>query len=98
MGDEVAITRNAEAGRFELSDAPEQGQLSFRETGGRLTLVHTEVADAREGEGVGSALVREALRYAEEADLTVVPKCTFVANWLEKHPDRAAELDIAEAS
>lgn len=98
MGDEVAITRNAEAGRFELSDAPEDGQLRFRESGGRLTLVSTEVAEARAGEGVGSALVREALRYAEEAELTVVPECSFVASWLDEHPDRAAELDIAETS
>jgi predicted GNAT family acetyltransferase len=40
--------------------------------------------------------VREALAYAQESDLTVVPECGFVANWLERHPDRAAELDITE--
>lgn len=92
------ITRNAGAGRFELEDAPDEGQLTFRETDGKLTLLHTEVAEEREGEGVGSALVREALTYAEEADLTVVPECRFVASWLERHPDRAAELDVAEPS
>lgn len=97
MGSPPTIVRNAEAGRFELVDAPEQGQLAFREDEGRLTLVHTEVADRLEGEGIGSALVREALAYAEDAGLTVVPECPFVASWLERHPDRAGELDIAEA-
>jgi uncharacterized protein len=97
MGDPVTITHDADAGRFEVADAPEEGQLSFRAADGRLTLLHTEVADEREGEGVGSALVREALAYAQREGLTIVPECAFVASWLERHPDRAAELDIADA-
>lgn len=98
MSSTPTITHNAEAGRFELEGAPEEGQLTFHEDDGRLTLVHTGVAEEREGEGVGSALVREALAYAQAADLTVVPECGFVASWLERHPDRAAELDISEPS
>jgi uncharacterized protein len=89
------IVRNEHAGRFELVDPPGSGRLEYRQIGGELTLVHTEVDDALEGEGVGSALVREALAYAEHEDLTVVPACRFVAGWLDRHPDRAAELDIA---
>jgi uncharacterized protein len=97
VGSERRIVRNEAAGRFELEAAPDQGQLTYRQADGRLTLVHTEVADALEGEGVGSALVREALAHAEREGLTVVPECPFVASWLERHPDRAAELDIAAA-
>jgi predicted GNAT family acetyltransferase len=39
--------------------------------------------------------VREALDYAEEQGLAIVPECDFVAAWLDKHPERAAELDVA---
>lgn len=91
------IVRNEHRGRFELGEAPDQGYLEFRQADGRLTLVHTEVADDLEGQGVGSELVRVALDHAEAAGLTVVPECGFVAGWLDRHPDRAAELDIAEA-
>jgi uncharacterized protein len=94
-GDGPVIVRNEDAGRFELVDPPGNGRLEYRQGSGELTLVHTEVDDELEGEGVGSALVREALAYAEHEDLTVVPQCGFVASWLDRHPDRAAELDIA---
>ena len=97
MEHEPTIVRNDGAGRFELATAPEQGQLSFQQDEGRLTLVHTEVADDLEGQGVASALIRAALDHAEREGLTVVPECPFVANWLERHPDRASELDIADA-
>lgn len=88
------VVRNEQTQRFEIADAPEDAHLSYRWSGDRLVLVHTEVADELEGRGVGSALVREALRYAEDERLTVVPECAFVASWLERHPERAAELDI----
>jgi uncharacterized protein len=89
------VVRNDEAGRFELVQPSGGGRLEYHQAGGVLRLVHTEVDDELEGEGVGSALVRAALAYAADADLIVVPECQFVASWLERHPDRAAELDIA---
>ncbi|MDX1621436.1 MAG: GNAT family N-acetyltransferase [Nitriliruptorales bacterium] len=84
------ITRND--GRYVLEEAPDEGFLKFEESDGRLILIHTQVADEREGQGVGSALVRFALDDAEERGLTVVPECNFVAGWLERHPDRAERI------
>lgn len=91
------ITRNEQAGRFELAADPDAGRLEYRRDARGLVLVHTEVADRLEGEGVGSALVREALAHAEAEQLPVVPECRFVAGWLDRHPERAAELDIVSA-
>lgn len=93
--DQPEIVRDDERGRFELETAPDTTYLDFRRSEGRLTLVHTEVADDLEGQGVGSALVRAALTYGEAEGLTIVPQCGFVTGWLDRHPDRAAELDIA---
>lgn len=93
--DEPEIIRNEQAERFELADSPGTAFMTYRLVGDRITLVHTQVADEHEGKGIGSALVRAALGYAESEDLTVVPKCPFVRAWLDRHPDRAAELDIA---
>lgn len=96
MSDEQPhITRDDEAQRFVLAEAPEDGYLDFEQTATELILRHTEVDGALEGRGVGGALVRAALDHAEEAGLTVVPRCGFVAGWLDRHPERAAELDIA---
>lgn len=93
--DQPEITRNQRTGRFELAEAPDTAYLEYRRAGGRLTLTHTEVGDELEGKGVGSALAKEALAHADNENLTVVPECRFVAGWLDRHPDRAAELDIA---
>ena len=93
--DQPEIIRNDERGRFELAEAPDTTYLNFRLAEGRLTLTHTEVDDDLEGQGVGSALVRAALDHAEAEGLVIVPECGFVASWLDRHPDRAAELDIA---
>jgi uncharacterized protein len=89
------VVRNEAAARFELVQPSGGGRLEYHQAGGVLRLVHTEVDDELEGEGVGSALVRAALAYAADGELTVVPECGFVASWLDRHPERAAELDVA---
>jgi uncharacterized protein len=96
-GRQPEIVRNEQQDRFELPDAPGLAYLEYRRGEGRLTLVHTEVDDELEGQGVASALVREALAHAQDEDLTVVPECRFVAGWLQRHPDRAERLDIEVA-
>ena len=52
-----------------------------------LSLVHTEVPTALQGQGVGSALVEKVLHQAAERHLTVIPLCPFVAHYLHQHPD-----------
>lgn len=94
---EPTVRRDDEAGRFVLEDAPEDGFLEFEQSGDRITLVHTEVADELEGQGIGSALVRSALEDAEERGLTIAVECQFVASWLDRHPERADELDLEAA-
>jgi predicted GNAT family acetyltransferase len=54
---------------------------------GRIVIAHTEVDDAFEGRGVGSALVRGELDDARRRRLRVVPQCPFVKAYIERHPD-----------
>ena len=68
--------------------------LDTRSEGDRFVLVHTEVPDELEGQGIGSQLVRAALEHAAANDLTLVPECPFARSWLEKHPDEAAAVAI----
>jgi predicted GNAT family acetyltransferase len=53
----------------------------------RIVIEHTEVDDAFEGQGVGSALARGALDDVRRRRLRVVPSCPFVKAWIERHPD-----------
>ncbi len=54
----------------------------------RIVFTHTEVDDAFEGKGVGSALARAALDDVRaNSTRRVVPRCPFIKGWIEKHPD-----------
>lgn len=56
----------------------------------RIVFVHTEVDDAFEGRGVGSAIARAALDDVRATgERRVVPQCPFIRGWIEKHPDYA---------
>ena len=64
------------------------GELLYRRIPPRtLDLVHTEVAPALRGRGVGDALAEEAMAYARAQGLSIVATCPFVRSWLAKHPE-----------
>lgn len=88
------VIRNDAENRYELAVEGELAMLVYRLNGERLVLIHTEVPDALEGQGVGSRLVRAALDDARESNLIVVPMCPFARAWLERHPDVAATVRI----
>jgi len=63
--------------------------LNYRHDGRSITFIHTEAPEELAGRGVGSALAKAGLKYAREERLQVIPKCEFVAGYIEKHPDFA---------
>jgi predicted GNAT family acetyltransferase len=73
--------------RFEIEvDGSVAGLLNYRETGDGLDLVHTEVSPGYEGRGFGEQLVKYALDEAERDGHKVVPSCSFVAAYIQRHP------------
>lgn len=54
---------------------------------GVLVFPHTVVEKAYEGRGVGSALVRGALDDVRSQGRKIVPLCSFVAAWVDRHGD-----------
>ena len=74
--------------RYEARVAGElAGIAEYRRRDGRTVFTHTEVADAFEGKGVGSALARGALDDVRARGERAVPVCPFIAEWIERHPD-----------
>jgi predicted GNAT family acetyltransferase len=86
---DVQVTDHPDESRYEAHvDGELAGFAAYDLADGLIVFTHTEVADAFEGQGVGSALARGALD-AVRADGTrrVLPRCPFIRGWIEKHPD-----------
>lgn len=52
-----------------------------------LDYSHTIVPKELGGRGLGGALVEHALAYAREHHKKVVPSCSFVASYIDKHAE-----------
>jgi uncharacterized protein len=86
----IAVADAPERRRIEVSvDGEPAGSLVYREKGGLLALIHTEVDDRFEGHGLGGRLARFALDQARERGLSVLPFCPFVNAWMQRHPEYA---------
>jgi predicted GNAT family acetyltransferase len=90
----VAIRDNVEKHRFEIDLG--DGTLAIAEYNlhpDRIVFTHTEVPPAHEGQGLGTTLIKFALRSARERGLKVIPICPFFAAYLKKHAEEQDLLD-----
>lgn len=85
--DEIQVVDNEQAHRLEVKLGAETAFAEYRIADDGIIFPHTVVPDAFEGRGVGSALVRAGLRKAKDADMPVIPLCSFFAGWIAKHPE-----------
>jgi predicted GNAT family acetyltransferase len=73
--------------RFELEQDGETAFAAYLIDGDTITFTHTIVPPALEGHGVASRLIGHALGEARTRGLKVVPQCSFVAAYIQRHPD-----------
>jgi len=79
------IKHNRGDRQFECAVAGGTAYVTYSENGGEITFHHTEVPREAAGQGVGQALVKEALQYARDSKQRVVPECGYVAAFVKKH-------------
>jgi uncharacterized protein len=84
------VQHNEAAHRFEVESDGHLAVAEYVRSGSQLILTHTEVPEALEGQGIGSQLARTALTYARDNDLQVVPRCSFMAAYIRRHPEYQA--------
>jgi predicted GNAT family acetyltransferase len=82
----VAVLERSNRRRYEVyADDIPAGVLSYRLSGNRLCLIHTEIESPYEGNGLESVLVRHVLDEARANHRTVVAYCPYVRGWLNHH-------------
>ena len=70
-----------------VEDGRTIGLAAYDVVGDEIRFTHTEVDPAHRGGGHASILVQHALDDVREGSLRVVPLCTYVKAWIERHPD-----------
>ncbi len=83
----LAINNNTKEKRFENHFGGATSTLTYEIKGDTITLIHTFVPKELAGSGIGGAMAEAALRFAETSGLKVDVRCTYVAAYIEKHPD-----------
>ena len=97
---EQSIVLNSEKHRFERHTDGKLSVVVFQKVDEHtLALTHTEVHPDLEGQGIGSAMVKQVLEYVEAHKLSIVPLCPFVAAYIKRHPDwqRVVSRDYDES-
>lgn len=88
------VRNNERENRYELMlDDNEVAFAAYDRRNGAVAFTHTEVPPDREGEGIGSRLIKGALHDIRAKHLKVVPLCTFVASYIDHHPEEQDLLD-----
>lgn len=86
----MSIVHNEQTQRFELEKDGFTAYLSYEQVDNTtLDYQHTIVPEQLGGQGIGSQLVDFALKYAQQQQFKVIASCSFVARYIEKHPEYA---------
>lgn len=84
---DIDVIHNTAQHRFETEVDGHLAYADYRLDDGVMHFTSTQVPGAIGGRGIAGRLVRTAMDYAREHDYGVVPACSYVASWLERHPE-----------
>jgi len=91
--DPLVIQEKPEQHRFEATkNGVLAGYVEYNVLSEALMFTHTEVLEAFEGQGVGSALAKHVLAEARQRGKQVIPVCQFIAGYIRKHREQYADL------
>lgn len=83
----TAVRHNAAQTRYELDTEHGMAVAVYRQQGDALVFVHTEVPPEDEGKGIGAQVVRAALDDSLKRGFKIVPACSFVVAFMQRHPE-----------
>lgn len=77
-------------GRLRLLDestGQEQGFLSYALSADMADAQHTVVHEAYQGQGLAAVLAKAFFAHAEAKGWKVRPSCSYIARYMERHPE-----------
>ena len=87
---EITVRENADRSRYEaFVDGDLAGYAAYRADSSKRVFTHTSVDPDYEGHGVGSTLARAALDDVRARRISIVVRCPFIAEYIQRHPEYA---------
>lgn len=92
---DIVVRHRPEAARFEVEIDGHLSLLTYQldPARRRVAFDHTGVPALLQGRGIAAALARQALAWAEAEGLQVLPRCSYVAVYMRRHPETRPLLE-----
>lgn len=84
---EHQVKINEAESQYELNLPEGKALITYEIDGNTMSILHTEVPEAVEGQGIASELAKFALNDARKKQLKVKVYCRFVKIFLRRHPE-----------
>ena len=86
MSEALTIHHDQAGHQFETNVDGHRAYLTYMDLGKQtLDIYRTFVPNALRGRGIAAALTEQALAYAEQMGYTVIPSCSYVERYMERH-------------
>ncbi|NNF18421.1 MAG: N-acetyltransferase [Flavobacteriaceae bacterium] len=82
------LINNKDSGRYEFHIDGCTPFVEYRIQGETIHLMHTEVPDELEGQGIGSKLAQAVLEDIQAKGLDVKVGCPFISHYMQKSEER----------
>lgn len=89
----IHVRHNTDERRFEAEIEGELALTEYHRNNELMVFTRTFVPEDLRHEGVAARIVKVALDYARERGYRVEPQCSYVADWIERHPDYQELVD-----
>jgi uncharacterized protein len=86
---EITVRHNPAQSRFEIEVDGRLAVAEYADSGDALVFTHTFVPPELRGGALAPRLVRAGLEFARANGRRVVPQCSYVARFIERHREFA---------
>ena len=89
-GRPITVVDDPEQSAFTATvDGEVAGRAVYRLRGAAVVFTHTETEPSMQHQGIGNALAGRALDLVAASGRKVVPRCPFIASYIQGHPEYA---------
>lgn len=85
----ITVTNNVAAHRYEIAIEGNVAVLEYTKRDGVITFTHTGTPEELRGRGLAALLTKQALDESRTEGLKIVPLCSYVDAYIQKHKEYA---------